>query len=86
MKVDVKGNVYGPGPGGIRIIDPSGKHLGTILTGAVTTHVTWGGDDWKPLCFTTRQTLGRIQLKIPGIPVPRGPLELVGLCFSKWPV
>jgi gluconolactonase len=76
MKVDVEGNVYWRGPGGIWIIDPSGKLLGTILTGAVTTHITWDGDDWKTLCFTTRQTLGRIQLKIPGIPVPRGPLSL----------
>ena len=76
MKVDVEGNVYCTGPGGIWIIDPSGKHLGIILTGAVTTNIAWGGDDWKALFFTTRHTLGRIQLKIPGIPVPRGPLRL----------
>ena len=31
MKVDVEGNVYSTGPGGVWIIDPSGKHLGTIL-------------------------------------------------------
>ncbi len=76
MKVDVEGNVYCTGPGGIWIIDPLGKHLGTILTGAVTTNISWGGDDWKTLFLTTRQTLGRIQLKIAGIPVPRGPLSL----------
>jgi gluconolactonase len=76
MKVDVEGHVYCTGPGGIWIIDPSGEHLGTILTGAVTTNIAWGGDDWKTLFFTTRHTLGRMQLKIPGIPVPRGPLSL----------
>jgi gluconolactonase len=76
MKVDVEGHVYCTGPGGIWILDPSGKHLGTILTGAATTNIAWGGDDWTTLFFTTRQTLGRIQLKIPGITVPRGPLSL----------
>ena len=30
MKVDSEGNLYGTGPGGIRIFSPSGKHLGTI--------------------------------------------------------
>ena len=71
MKVDVEGNVYCTGPGGVWVLDPSGKHLGTILTGAPsTTNLAWGGDDWKTLFITTRHTMGRIQLKIPGIPVP----------------
>ena len=69
MKADVEGNVYCTGPGGIWIMDPSGKHLGTIPTGA-TTNIAWGGEDWKTLYFTTSGTLGRIQLKIPGVPVP----------------
>ena len=33
MKVDVEGNVYCTGPGGVWVMDASGKHLGTILTG-----------------------------------------------------
>ena len=70
MKVDVEGNIYCTAPGGIWIIDPSGKHLGTISTGAQTTNVGWGGDDWKTLFFTTRPALGRVELKIPGVPVP----------------
>ena len=71
MKVDVDGNVYCTGPGGVWVIDPSGKHLGTILTGSdQTTNCAWGGDDWKTLYITTRATLARIQLKKPGIPVP----------------
>ena len=61
MKVDVEGNVYCTG-------------LGTILTGAQTTNIGWGGEDWKTLFFTTRHTLGRIELKVPGIPVPAKPL------------
>lgn len=72
MKVDVEGNVYCGGSGGIWVMDPSGKHLGTIVHGAsATTNMAWGGEDWRTLYFTTRESLGRIQLKIPGIPVPR---------------
>jgi gluconolactonase len=75
MKVDVEGNVYCTGPGGIWIMTPAGKHLGTILTGAQTTNIAWGGENWRTLFFTTRHTLGRIQLKVPGISVPRGPVN-----------
>ena len=71
MKVDVEGNVYCTGPGGIWVIDPSGKHLGTILTGSdQTTNCTWGDDDLKTLYITNFETLARIQLKIPGIAIP----------------
>ena len=72
MKVDVEGNVYCTGPGGVWVIDSSGKHLGTILTGAdQTTNCAWGGEDWKTLFITTMDTVACIQLKIPGVPVPR---------------
>lgn len=71
MKVDIEGNVYCGGSGGLWIMDPSGKHLGTIVHGeAATTNMAWGGDDWSTMFFTTWNTLGRIQLKIPGMPVP----------------
>ena len=71
MKVDVEGNLYCAGPGGVWILDPSGKHLGTILTGAdQTTNCAWGGDDWRTLFITTLEAVFRIQLKIPGMPVP----------------
>ena len=71
MKVDVAGNVYCTGPGGVWVMDASGKHLGTILTGVEhTTNIAWGGDDWKTMFITTPATLARIELKIPGMPVP----------------
>ena len=71
MKVDVEGNVYCGGSGGIWVIDPSGQHLGTIVHGAeATTNVAFGGGDWKTLYFTTRNEVGSIDLNIPGIPVP----------------
>jgi hypothetical protein len=50
--------------------------LGTIAIGAQTTNVAWDDADWSTLYFTTWQTLGRIRMKIPGIPVPRGRVPL----------
>ena len=71
MKVDVEGNVYCGGSGGVWVMDPSGKHLGTIVHGQpATTNIAWGGDDWKTLYITTRNTLASVQLKIAGVPVP----------------
>src|SRR5207247_443508 len=48
MKVDVEGNVYCTGPGGIWIFDPQGTHLGTIATGAHTTNVARCAPDTGP--------------------------------------
>ena len=73
MKVDVEGNVYCGGSGGVWVMDPTGKHLGTIVHGQpATTNIAWGGDDWKTLYITTRNTLASVQLKIAGVPVPSG--------------
>jgi gluconolactonase len=71
MKVDAEGNVYCGGAGGIWIMDPAGKKLGRIVHGApATTNIAFGGDDWKTLYFTSRNHLGSVGVKIPGIPVP----------------
>lgn len=71
MKVDMAGNVFCGGPGGIYIIDPKGKKLGRIVHGQPqTTNMAFGGDDWKTLYFTTHSTVGSVQVKIPGVPVP----------------
>ncbi len=71
IKVDVEGNVYCTGPGGVWVMDSTGKHLGTVLTEVEhTTNIAWGGEGWKTLFITTPDTLARIELKIAGIPVP----------------
>jgi gluconolactonase len=71
MKVDVEGNVYCGGAGGLWIMDPNGKKLGRIAHGApATTNLAFGGDDWKTLYFTSRNHLGSVEVKIPGIPIP----------------
>jgi gluconolactonase len=71
MKVDVEGNVYCGGSGGLWIMDPNGKKLGRIVHGApATTNLAFGGGDWKTLYFTSRNHLGAVAVKVPGIPVP----------------
>jgi gluconolactonase len=71
MKVDVAGNVYCGGSGGLYILDPKGKKLGRIVHGQpATTNLGFGGDDWKTLFFTSRVHLGSVNIKIAGIPVP----------------
>jgi gluconolactonase len=71
MKVDVEGNLYCGGAGGIWIMDQHSKQLGRIVHGAsATTNIAFGGDDWKTLYFTSRNHLGSVNLQIPGLPVP----------------
>ena len=73
MKLDVEGNVYCGGSGGVWVLDPSGKHLGTIVHGEeASTNLAFGGDDWKTMYITTRNTLVSVELKKAGIPVPAG--------------
>ena len=71
LKVDIAGNVYCGGAGGIYILDPKGKKLGRIVHGRPeTTNIAFGGDDWKTLYFTNWNYLGAVKVKIAGIPVP----------------
>lgn len=73
MKVDVEGNVYCGGAGGLWIMDSKGKKLGRVVHGAsATTNLAFGGADWKTLYFTSRNHLGAVNVKIAGIPVPVG--------------
>ena len=71
MKVDVEGNVYCGGSGGVWVLDPEGNHLGTIVHGQnATTNMAFGDDDWKTLYITTWNTLCRVRVNVPGVPVP----------------
>lgn len=67
MKVDQNGNVYCTAPGGVWIISPAGKHLGTIRPPEQPANLAFGDADAKSLYLTARQSLYRIRTKIPGI-------------------
>ena len=49
LRVDTKGNLYETGPGGVWIISPEGKHLGTIRAPEQSTNVGFGDADRKTL-------------------------------------
>jgi gluconolactonase len=68
MKVDSEGNVYCTGSGGVRIISPAGRLLGTIRLHPVT-NMAWGDADWRTLYITGRSEIYRIRCNVPGIPV-----------------
>jgi gluconolactonase len=67
MKVDKKGNVYESGPGGIWIISPEGKHLGTILTPETVANLAFGDADGKGLYVVARRGLYKIRVNGEGI-------------------
>jgi len=67
MKVDTQGNVWDSGPGGIWIISPEGKHLGTILTPERLSNLCWGDDDGRTLYTTGGTMVTRIRVKAQGL-------------------
>jgi gluconolactonase len=44
LKVDREGNLWATGPGGVLVLSPEGKLLGTIQTGQATANCAWGDD------------------------------------------
>ena len=67
IRVDRKGNLYGSGPGGVWIISPEGKHLGTIQVPERVSNVAWGDSDGKTLYITASTSVYRIRLNASGI-------------------
>jgi gluconolactonase len=67
LRVDKKGNIYSSGPGGVWIITPEGKHIGTIKVPEVVSNVAWGDKDGKTLYITASTTIFRIKLKAVGV-------------------
>ena len=66
LKADVRGNVYVSGPGGLWILSPDGKHLGTITGPRHFHNFAWGGKDGKTLYLTARDRLYRMPLLVEG--------------------
>jgi sugar lactone lactonase YvrE len=70
--VDVQGNVYCTGPGGVWVFDAAGKRLGTIEPPQVPANLAWGDDDLKTLYMTARTGLYRIRTQSGGAPLVDG--------------
>lgn len=66
LKVDAHGNVWTTGPGGVLIISPEGKHLGSILTGRATANCAFGDADHMTFYMTADEALLRVRTKVKG--------------------
>ena len=60
------GNLWATGPGGVWIISPDGRHLGTIKPTEVPANVAWGDADGKTLYMMARSSLYRIRVNVAG--------------------
>ena len=65
MEVDEHGNVFTTGPGGVLVLSPEGKHLGTFKTGQATSNVAFG-EDGKTLFITADMYVLRVLLSTKG--------------------
>ncbi len=67
LKVDVEGNLYVCGPGGVWILSPAGVHLGTLELPEAPHNLARGDDDARTLYVTAMTSIYRIRLAIPGV-------------------
>lgn len=65
LKVDRVGNLFATGPGGVLILSPDGKHLGTLMTGELIANCAFG-DDGRTLYMTCDRYLCRVRLLTTG--------------------
>jgi len=67
MKLDVEGNLYCTGPGGVWVFTPEAKILGRIEFPEIPANCHWGDADGQMLYVTARTGLYRIKLNLAGI-------------------
>ena len=65
LKVDVQGNVFATGPGGVLVYAPDGTLLGRILTGVPTANVAFG-EDGATLFITANHRVLRLRTQDQG--------------------
>lgn len=71
LKVDVQGNVFAAGPGGVHVYAPDGTRLGRIITGVPTGNVAWG-EDGSVLYIAANHRILRLRTTTRGrVPGPR---------------
>ncbi len=71
IKVDVEGNLYVCGPGGVWLLSPDGEHLGTLVLPEAPHNLAWGGADGHALHITAETSVYRIRLSLKGTQCPR---------------
>jgi gluconolactonase len=66
MAVDVAGNLFVTGPGGVNVFSASGERLGRIETGTAVANCTFGGADGTTLYLASDHFLARIRTATTG--------------------
>lgn len=67
LAVDVEGNLWATGPGGVFVITPGGEILGRIRTGTRAANCAFGGPEGKTLYITSAAFLARIETEVKGL-------------------
>ena len=68
IKVDVEGNLYVCGPGGIWILSADGDKLGLVHLPEEPHNLAWGDEDGRGLYVTALTSIYRLRLAVPGMP------------------
>lgn len=71
VRVDVEGNVYCAGSGGVWVFDPTGKHLGVVAIPGNATNLCFGGKDRKTMFITGGKNVYAVKVKIAGCESPK---------------
>jgi len=66
ITVDLAGNVYTSGRQMVTVLNPNGKVVATINVGEITANVAFGGAENRTLFITSRTTVRKVELLIPG--------------------
>jgi len=66
LAVDTNGNVWATGPGGVLVLDPDGRHLGTVAPAELPANAGFGGDG-SVLYMTARSGLYRVATNARGL-------------------
>ncbi len=68
MKVDMEGNLYVTGPGGLWLFRPDGTEVGLLVLPEFPANCAWGDADRRSLYITARTSLYRVRCRVPGAP------------------
>jgi gluconolactonase len=66
LRVAAGGTLFATGPGGVLVLTPDGRHLGTLVTGQPASNCAFGDADGRTLYITATDRLLRVRLSVRG--------------------